>query len=99
MSEIKVFKINDYDWYAATSLEEAIACSMEYSGLTLEEAYDKDVARECDPEDWMWDCEPSELGGLTEEEKQKHKITFREFIQRCKDNGEEFPCAVASTEY
>jgi hypothetical protein len=42
----KVFQLNDIEWWMAPSLEEAIAASMEQSGLDRDEACDEDIMHE-----------------------------------------------------
>jgi hypothetical protein len=36
----KVYRLNDYEWWMATSLEEAIAAAMKETGLPRDEASD-----------------------------------------------------------
>lgn len=41
MSEWKVYQLNDYEWWCAKSLEEAVQESMKQTGMEREEVYDE----------------------------------------------------------
>lgn len=50
---MKIYRINESDYYMANSLREAIECAMKDTGLTEEEIYDSDLA--CELEDYDLD--------------------------------------------
>lgn len=92
---MKIFRMNDCDWVAAESLEDAFDVPEAQLGFSRDEW--KDL---CD--------DPKEL---TEEELDSHqftpdpydksnaKISFREELNRRIQLGEKFPQFFASTEY
>ena len=47
---MKVFRINDYEWYMANTLEEAIKLAMDLTGLPADEAAEDDAHEECEAE-------------------------------------------------
>jgi hypothetical protein len=67
-ARMRVFRLNDYEWYAAYSLEEAIRLAMSNSGLSREEAADEDAAELTD----------AELGRLKFTDEDGTKRSFRE---------------------
>lgn len=48
---MKIFKINEFDYYMADSLLEAVECAMMETGLSQEEIYDEDFACELEDSD------------------------------------------------
>ena len=45
-SKMRVFQLNDCDWYMAESMEQAVELYMQETGLSRSEAYDESVACE-----------------------------------------------------
>lgn len=96
---IKVFAMNDCDWYAARSLDEAKAS---YARTVHSDNYD--VAED---KDGIFD-DPYELTAEQmdrlrfwgdADEPSKTPITFREQLSKMVADGDSFPCFFASTEY
>jgi hypothetical protein len=87
---MKIFKINDCDWYAAETMEEAIRQCSEDTGIPVGEV-----------EDGAYQVADDALDILIfrDEDRPEEEITFRDELQRMVDAGTEFPCAFASTEY
>lgn len=92
---IRVWQVDEVNWYAAETLEEARQAYRDDIG--------SDAANEC-----MSDC--AEPEPVTEEEMLKYKmchidepghpiVTFAEALKEMIDNGIKFPAAFASTEY
>lgn len=69
---MKVFQLNECDWYMAPTLDEAIEMSTRDSGLPRDEAADDD-ARECTPE---------EMGRLKFRDDDDTVRTFQEELDR-----------------
>lgn len=73
---MKVFRMNEYDWIAAPSEQEALEFYMKDTGLTEEEAKDPDWFGECNlDKGWMWFA----WDDLTEEEKQWAYTDYKTF--------------------
>lgn len=102
--EIKIFAMNDCDWYAAENLEDAL------------KAMAKNVSCEPTPETiaaMRKDFAVDDPGGISDEsmdrliytddselpEGQIVKRTFREQLAHMVENGTDFPCIFATTEY
>lgn len=104
MADIKIFAMNDSDWCAAETLEDALkamAENLDYE--TTPEGID-DMRREFEVED------PGEISDesmdsliFTDDsdlpEGQIIKRTFREQLARMIENETPFPCFFATTEY
>lgn len=86
---IKIFRLNDCDWYAGNNLEDCINEAIKQTGLTREEIVDS----------------PSELSDADMEKHHLHeedktdKFTFRKSLDELIENNTVFPCFFASTEY
>lgn len=88
----RVYKMNDYDWWADYSEDEA---NKNYRIWQIEQVG-------LEPED----CEDDEAIELTETEMDTLNfvgdnsalLTFREALQEMIEKGEEFPCVFASTD-
>ena len=89
MSEIKVYRLNEYDWVAAESMEEAIEWYCRTTGVARSEATDEDV-RELDEREMERTVFTLEDGD---------QISFAEQLERCLDAEREAPFLFASTEY
>lgn len=96
MSEIKIFQMNDCDWWAADSLESAIQDCMEQYGYTREQV-EEDEPRELTDEELdslQYTDDPSDSEAETR--------TFREQLKVMQQEPEKYtphPCLFASTEY
>lgn len=90
---VKVFRLNDYEWYAAETLESATGEALRVTGVSPDEAADEFAGELTEEEmdrlifyDNMEDQEASETR------------TFREQLDRLIDAGTEFPVFFAGTE-
>ena len=87
--EIKVFAMNDYEWYAGRSVEEVRAHYAEVSGFQPGE--NTEDARELSGEEMQ--------SGLYHDDDDSDAISFAQQLQRMIDKGTQFPCFFATTEY
>lgn len=103
--EIKVFRLNEFDWVAAETKEQAIEWYMKETGLTEDESVDDAFYKECDiDKDFLFvdiDCLPVEEQEGTFEILRRYgtlcvKRTFKEMLEM--DKRLTFPCVIASTE-
>lgn len=86
---IKVFRLNDCDWYAGETLEDCINEAIKQTGLTRDEIVDgSDELSDNDLEKYH-----------LQEEYKIDKLTFREALDELIENNTVFPCFFASTEY
>ena len=90
---IKIFRVNDYEWYAAETLESAIAKAVEMSGLPADEAADEDASA----------ISEGEMDTLVFYDDMYHKNesktrTFRDQLKLIIDKKVEFPTFFAGTE-
>ncbi len=94
---IKVFKINDCDWWAGRNAEETLAAYMAETGTDKEEATGGDESfphelSEREMETMMFTPDPDDGEGT-------EPIPFREVLDRMIARGGPFPSFFASTEY
>ena len=92
---IRVFRLNDEEWWAGRSLAEVVACASKVSGLPAEE-----VA--CDPAELSDDdmlVHDFHLNQYELEDDEDDVITFAEQLDRLKVAGQEFPCPFATTDW
>lgn len=88
-NQIKVYALNDCDWWAASSLEEAIADWKAETGLTDDELDDPHELTDAEMDRYK----------LIDEDNSEKKETFREALNREIAEGANFPCFFATTEY
>ena len=88
---IKVYRMNDYDWVAASSLEEAIKWYAEDCELPEDEA--------CDDPYELTEHSLKEHTFYEEWPEKDHPITFYDRLNNIVSEGCKFPCLFASTEY
>jgi hypothetical protein len=86
---MKVFYLNDCDWYIAATLEEAKGQCAADTGLPVDEATEPD-AHELTDED---------LDRLIFMDEDEGKLTFRQELERQIATGNTKPRMFASTEY
>lgn len=91
VSEMKIFRLNEYEWWAAETLEEAKQACLEETGLDESEAFE-------DP------CELSseELDALIfvdDEGPERRTIPFRQALDELISKGQKFPCIFATSIY
>lgn len=91
---VKVFRLNDCDWYAGATLQECIDFCVKDTGVRPDEAADSD-ARELTADEMerlkFVDGEPGD--------KAAPRITFTERLAQMIAEGTKFPAFFASTEY
>lgn len=86
---VKVFALNDCDWYAATSLKDAIRGWKQDTGMGDDEL---DNPHELTEADMLY-------YKFIDEDKPEEKRTFKDELQRRVVKGEKFPQFFATTEY
>lgn len=89
---IKIFRLNDCDWFAAETLEAAIQCARSEFGYTddsFDEAYELDDAE--------LDCLKYRF--TDDDDKPLETMSFREALAKRIADGEQFPYMFASTEH
>jgi hypothetical protein len=85
---MKIFKLNDCDWWAGEDLESVKSAYIEEVGGDVD-----DDARE------LTEAEMDSLDFVDELPDYGEHRTFREQLRRMIDSGAQFPCFFASTEY
>lgn len=93
MGEVKVFKLNDYEWWAGESLDSIRPAYLEATGIDPDSEEGFDHPRELSDE---------ELQKKTihfDEGEAPDKSTFKEYLNELIAKGQEFPCYFAGTEY
>lgn len=97
LTEIKVFQINDMEWYAGTGTPEQILTSyMKNTGCSHEDATGdiEDLPRE------LTDDEMDKLKFTYQDDKKlKNSISFRDQLNKMIADRVEFPCHFACTEW
>jgi len=103
MSEIKVYQLNDCDWWAGHDLDSVkLAYARDVGFETVAEAEAANVfycmheltAEEMAAQKFVDGDDPINADGTPGGE-----LPFREALQRMIDRGDTFPCFFASTEY
>ncbi len=93
MAYIKVFKVNDYEWWAGADLESTRVAYKEHTGIDPDSDEGFDHPRELSAE---------ELEKKTihfDEGEQPDQSTFKEYLDELIAKDHEFPCYFAGTEY
>lgn len=90
IGRIKVFRVNDCDWVAARTCDEAVNWYCLETGLPRDEAIDEDLLKECDLNKviFFWD----------EDRTGDPNCSLKDLIRE-HPNGTLFPQVIASTEY
>lgn len=89
---IKIFQLNDSDWFAAETLEQAIDCAkreFDYSDEQIEDPFELDEA----------DLDRLLFTQTDEQDRKIATVSFRAELQRRIDAGDEFPYMFATSEY
>ena len=93
---MKIFKLNDCDWYAAEDMESAINQIMHDTGNAREDCVDSSAHE-------LTDEEMDRLKFVDENENEECNPTttrtFREQLALMVDHADSFPCPFASTEF
>ena len=93
---MKIFKLNDCDWYAAEDMESAIQQIMHDTGNTREDCVDYSAHE-------LTDEEMDRLRFMDDREGDPESAgtsrSFREQLALMVERGETFPCPFATTEF
>ena len=92
MGEIKIFRLNEMEWWAGESMEDCVTAAMDLSGLCKEELLE-------DFEQGEVSAEGMEKLTFVEDDEAETKKTFRQKLDEMIAAGEKFPCCFAVTEY
>lgn len=93
MSTMKVFKVNDYEWWAGADLDSIRTAYEQHTGIAADSDEGFDNPRELSDE---------ELQKKTihfDEGEQPDHSTFKEYLDELIAKSHEFPCYFAGTEY
>ncbi|MBM9499724.1 hypothetical protein JWG44_05600 [Leptospira sp. 201903071] len=105
-NQIKVFKLNEYEWWAGTSLLKTLRECIRQYGVTIEEIYDKSEFKIQNLDDgrvW-WDGYQIDDGETEEDKfwlKRMCRVSFRRAIELSLRDGQdpEIPFPIACTEW
>lgn len=93
---VKIFKLNDCDWYAAEDMESAIQQIMFDTGNNREDCVDSSAHELTDDEmDRLQFMDDREIDEYAEEGLR----SFREQLEFMIERGDSFPCLFATTEF
>lgn len=96
MKKLKVFALNDYEWWAGYDLKSVKKTYLKEMMMTEDEAFD-------DPRELTEEEMSKFTIKIIKEEELTYakagKYTFAEFLELMIKNKEKFPCMFASTEY
>lgn len=98
MAKVKVFQINDCDWWAGYDAESVLAAYMQETGCDREEALgiiDGIYPQELTEDDLLTNM----ITNDSDDGEEKEKEPFREALDKMIASGLPFPCFFASTEY
>lgn len=88
---IKVFQVNDYEWFAAASADDALACALKLWGYETAEVaetdgcFERGDVRQCDLDENKVNVHPDAEDGKRE------IVTYRESVKRMLADGTKFP--------
>jgi len=93
--KIKVFRLNDYEWWAGETLEEVKKNYTEITGVDGEEAFDEpiEVMSEKALKSTKYHTDTKDKDG------KKIVITFAEELEKQIKSKQKFPCFFATTEF
>ena len=94
---VKIFKLNDCDWYAAVNMESAIQQIIFDSCNTREDCVDSSRHELTDDE--MDRLQFVDDGGVIDEEAEDGSRSFRVQLAVMIERGDSFPCLFATTEF
>lgn len=92
---MKVYQLNDCDWYAGADMESAIQCALEMTGIDRSDYLDERLHELTDGEMNRLKISFDE----TREYQDGECLTFRQALNKMVEDGATFPCFFASTEY
>lgn len=82
--KVKIFRMNEYEWWFAPTLEEAIQEAARQTGLDREELVDEDYLEELSDED----MDRLIFVHEAEEDSSELKVTFREELRSRTSDGQ-----------
>ena len=88
---LELWQLNDIEVWAGHSFDEIVSEALKQTGLTKEELLDGPF-RLLPPQ---WDKELI----IDVDAKYSPRYTYRNYLEKCLDEGVEFPCLWSSTEY
>jgi len=89
MNKVKVFKLNDYEWYAGYDLESCIELAMQMTGMSREEVIDDPFEETQERLDTL----------IFYDEENDEKRSFSEELRIIIESEEQLPTFFAGTEY
>ncbi|MGC4030234.1 MAG: hypothetical protein QM754_00600 [Tepidisphaeraceae bacterium] len=89
---LKVFQINEYEWYVAESIFDAVKAAMDDSGLPFDEACDDELGE-------VTHADMERLKFCSNEDGDEEPLTFTEQLARVNKADPSTPRLFASTEY
>lgn len=96
--EWKIYEMNDCDWYAARTPEEAVEAMRENMGYKSIEELRGDAMFESEPQE-LSDGDMDRLSFYLDDSGKGQKISFRAQLQRMIEGADELPGFFASTEF
>lgn len=86
---IKLFQVNDCEWYAAETIKQAVECAEQIYDCTVEDP--REVTEE--------EMDRLHFLKMEDDDNPGEQITFRQRLQEMIDAGESFPEFFATSEY
>ena len=86
--DMKVFRLNDYDWWVGSDLESVKKSYMEATGLPEDEAFDD-----------AYELTEEEMNKLLYKDEDGSERTFKEQLNKMIAENQTFPTIFASCEY
>lgn len=88
---MKVFRLNDYEWWSGEDLESCVAAAMAQYEVTREEAADDPI-----------EVTEAQMDSLTIDDSRDGDgsaiVTYRQYLDRLVAGGQKFPCFFAGDE-
>lgn len=101
--KLRVWRLNDCDWVAARTLTEAIDCLVAVTGIRRDEATDGEAralsASEMRRFTFHSDEEEENVSRIDDAGPIYKRHSFAKQLQILVDDGTQFPCYFASTEF
>ena len=90
---IKIFNMDDFNWWASRDLESVKEAYLKETGLDAEEAFESDVPEE------LSDADLDRLRFHHDPDDRSKTISFREQLENMVKASMSFPCFFGSTEF
>lgn len=87
--ELRVYQVDDYDFVAARSQQEAVSWYLKEEEITEEDIYEQPIQLPLD----------TKLHYMTDENSIIRNVTYRELIQEAISEHEQFPCIIATLDW